>query len=282
MTNDGLSASGPVPAMVKIFAKVILSAGNGNDSDICSMYILLAAATPFEIQPAIDFLKGPGSISDAGSFSLPGSRHETDILITGVGSIATTWSLMRQIGRRKPDIIIQAGIAGCFTRKAPGEVVAIKEESLADLGVWEDRRFKTLFDLNLSPPDAPPFSNRLLVNPYKKLLALSGLEPVRAITVNEISTDKTRIEWIQQNTAPVVESMEGGGLHYVCLQEKIPFLQLRSVSNDIGERDKTKWDIRTAIANLNARLIDLFDKLAKEDPSSILKITAADNTALDQ
>jgi futalosine hydrolase len=76
--------------------------------------------------------------------------------------------------------------------------------------------------------------------------------------------------------------MEGGGLHYVCLQEKIPFLQLRSISNDIGERDKTKWDIRTAIANLNARLIDLFDKLAKEDPSSILKITAADNTALDQ
>lgn len=269
--------------MVKIFAKVILSAGNGNDSDICNMYILLAAATTFEIQPAIDFLtNSPSPTPGPESSPLPPPPPETDILITGVGSIATTYSLMRQIGRRKPDMIIQAGIAGCFTRRAPGEVVAIKEESLADLGVWEDHRFKTLFDLNLAPPDAPPFSNRLLINPYKQLLALSGLEAVRAITVNEISTDKARIEWIQQNTAPVVESMEGGGFHYVCLQEKIPFLQLRSVSNDIGVRDKTQWDIRTAIASLNTRLITLLDRLAKEEPSSIRAMLAADNTAIDQ
>ncbi|HEX9510479.1 MAG TPA: futalosine hydrolase [Puia sp.] len=264
--------------MIKIFAKVIHSAGNVNDSDICSMYILLAAATTFEIQPAIDFLPGPGE----GSFSVPGSRHEVGILITGVGSIATTHSLMRQIGRRKPDMIIQAGIAGCFTRRAPGDVVAIREESLADLGVWEDQRFKTLFDLNLAPGDSPPFSQGLLINPYKKLLALSGLEPVRAVTVNEISTDRARIEWIQQNTAPVVESMEGGGFHYVCLQENIPFLQLRSVSNDIGERDKTKWDIRAAIANLNTRLIDLLEKLAREDSSSIREIIESDNTVTHQ
>jgi len=218
------------------------------------MYILLVAATTFEIQPVIDRLN-----------NLPPPPHEIATLITGVGSIATTYTLMRQIGRKKPDIIIQAGIAGCFTHRAPGEVVAIKEESLADLGVWEDARFKTLFDLNLTPPDMPPFSNGLLINPYKELLALSGLEPVRAITVNEISTDNTRIEWIQQNTAPVVESMEGGGFHYVCLQENIPFLQLRSVSNDIGERDKTKWDIRAAITNLNTRLIDLLDNLVRLD-----------------
>jgi futalosine hydrolase len=222
------------------------------------MYILLAAATTFEIQSAIDFLKDRNIGSE-------GSRHETGILITGVGSIATTHALMRQIGRRRPDMIIQGGIAGCFTRRAPGEVVVIKEESLADMGVWEDGRFKTLFDLNLAGPDTPPFSKSLLINPYKDLLVLSGLEPVRAVTVNEISTSAARIEWIQQNTAPVVESMEGGGFHYVCLQENIPFLQIRSVSNDIGERDKTKWDIKAAITSLNSRLIDLFNKLDRQD-----------------
>jgi len=231
------------------------------------MYILLAAATTFEIQPAIDFLK-ERTIGSGGIPANPSSGntlHETGILITGVGSIATTHSLMRQIGRRRPDMIIQGGIAGCFTHRTPGEVVVIKEESLADMGVWEDGRFKTIFDLNLAGPDTPPFSKSLLINPYKNLLDLSGLEPVRAVTVNEISTNPARIEWIQQNTAPVVESMEGGGLHYVCLQENIPFLQLRSVSNDIGERDKKKWDIKTAITNLNIRLIDLFNKLDRQD-----------------
>jgi futalosine hydrolase len=35
--------------------------------------------------------------------------------------------------------------------------------------------------------------------------------------------------------------MEGAALHYTCLMEKIPFMQLRSISNYIAERDKSKW-----------------------------------------
>ena len=66
--------------------------------------------------------------------------------------------------------------------------------------------------------------------------------------------------------------MEGGALHYVCLQEKIAFLQLRSVSNDIGVRDKTKWDIRSAIRRLNEELIQLLQQLAEQD-NSILEPT---------
>jgi futalosine hydrolase len=224
--------------------------------DICSMHILLAAATTFEIQPAIDFLGEPSS---------PGSPHSTTPLITGVGSLATVYSLIRQIDRHRPDVIIQAGIAGCFTGRLPGEVFVVGEEVLADQGVWEDGRFKSIFDMKLADPDASPFSGGLLMNPYKELLNLPSLESVRGITVNEITTDPARIGWHQQNMAPVVESMEGGGLHYVCLREKIAFVQLRSVSNEIGVRDKTKWDIKKAIANLNQQLIALLKKLSEND-----------------
>jgi futalosine hydrolase len=234
--------------------------------DICSMHILLAAATTFEIQPTIDHLGKNGAQpgSDREEAAHPdASRVST--LITGVGSVATTWALMRQIDREKPDLIIQAGIAGCFTGRKPGEVVIVRDEILADLGVWEEQRFKTLFDLKLANPDTPPFSDGKLVNPYRGLLALSPLDPVTALTVNEITTDPSRINWYQQNTAAVVESMEGGGLHYVCLQEKIPFVQLRAISNDIGVRDKAKWDIRGAITNLNGQLIALLKKLGQAD-----------------
>lgn len=229
--------------------------------DICSMHILLIAATPFEIQPTIDYL---ATKSPAAGSAPAGNNREPDSvtpLITGVGALSTVWSLMRQIGSARPDLIIQAGIAGCFTGRKAGDVVVIREEILADLGVWEDQRFKTIFDLKLGNPDVLPFSGGRLINPYDQLLALTVLDPVTAITVNEITTSPTRIEWYQQNTAAVVESMEGGGLHYVCLQEKIPFVQLRSISNDIGVRDKTKWDIRGAIQNLNQQLISLFNKL---------------------
>ena len=224
--------------------------------DICTMFILLTAATTFEIQPAIDFLqKSPFD---------PG-RHEIHWLITGVGSLATSHSLMRQIGRRKPDLILQAGIAGCFVNGHLGEVVAIREDTPGDMGVWEEGAFKSLFELNLAGRNEPPFSNGLLPNPHTTLLTLSKLPQVRGISVNVITTEKSRIQWYQQNIAPFVESMEGASLHYTCLQENISFLQMRSISNDMGVRDKSKWDIKGAIVNLNQHLTRLLQSLALQE-----------------
>jgi futalosine hydrolase len=219
-------------------------------TDICGMYILLVAATTLEIQPTARFLQEAG-------FRL--GAHEAGILITGVGGLATTHSLMRSFAERRPDLVIQAGIAGAF--KAIGEVLTVKEEVL-DIGVWEDGRFKTLFDLGLAEKDALPFSEGMLVNPHRQWLDLAGFPQVRGYSVNEISTDRRRIDHLQQNVLSAVETMEGGALHYTCLQEQIPFLQLRSVSNLVGERDKTKWDIPTAVRQLNEALTGLLHKLA--------------------
>jgi futalosine hydrolase len=224
------------------------------------MHILLAAATTFEIQPTIDFLLNP----DSGPLT---PSHRCPVLITGIGGLATTWSLMRQIGRDRPDLIIQAGVAGCFTERQLGEVVLVDEEILADLGVWEDQQFKTLFDLRLADANTQPFSNGRLINPYRQLLTLRPLQTAKSITVNEITTRPDRIRWYQQNTDAVVESMEGGALHYVCLQENIAFLQLRSVSNAIGVRDKTKWNMPLAIDRLNEELIQLLQQLKTKDKS---------------
>ena len=55
--------------------------------------------------------------------------------------------------------------------------------------------------------------------------------------------------------------MEGAVLHYICLQEDIPFLQLRSISNYVGERDKTRWKIKEAVDNLNAELLNIISQL---------------------
>jgi futalosine hydrolase len=215
------------------------------------MYILLAAATSFEIQPTMA--------------QLP-AGHEVAPVLTGVGSIPTAWSLMHQIGRRRPECIVQAGIAGSFVPGLIGQVVAINEEAIGDLGVHEQGKFHSLFDLNLQDANTPPFSNRLLVSPHKNWLDSTGLRQVRAITVNEITTSPTRIEWYQQNIAPVVESMEGAALHYICLQEQIPFLQVRAVSNDVGQRDKSKWDFKSSIAALNKELTRI---LQQTTPASI-------------
>jgi len=227
---------------------------NGNDYDICSMYLLLAAATAAEIQPVIDFL-------EKRDFTI--QPHEVEVLITGVGAVATTYLLTHNINNHRPGLIIQAGIAGSFREYEPGKTVAIEGDTFGDMGAWENNQFKNIFDLKLADDNQAPFINRFLINPYQKLLLLSGLEQVRAITANEISTERKRIEWYKQNLSPAVESMEGAALHYVCLQENIPFLQIRSVSNAIGERDKTKWNLQEAIIRLNENLILLLTELSQ-------------------
>jgi futalosine hydrolase len=81
------------------------------------------------------------------------------------------------------------------------------------------------------------------------------MKKVKAATINKVSDNELqKQQWINKY-AVQIESMEGAALHYVCLQEKIPFLQIRSVSNWVGERDRTKWKMKEALENLSTELI---------------------------
>ena len=84
---------------------------------------------------------------------------------------------------------------------------------------------------------------------------------VKGISVNEITTSKQKVDFYRKAFNPVVESMEGAALHYICLMEKVTFLQIRSISNYIGERNKTKWNMKESIVNLNNELLRLLHLL---------------------
>ena len=159
---------------------------------------------------------------------------------------------------KRPDLIIQAGIAGCFDTSIPlGTVVVVKKEIIADQAVIQGKEWKTLFDLELLPVNQHPYTNRWLIN-KSDILRKIKLKKVTAISINEISTSPQKINWYKELFEPVTESMEGAALHYVALMENIPFLQIRSISNEIGERDKTKWKFTEAINSLNKQLIFLY------------------------
>jgi futalosine hydrolase len=215
------------------------------------MHFLICAATNHEIEPTLQFLKKQPA----------GKNHLIRILITGVGSIATTYQLLKSVQEKKPDYIIQVGIAGAFAKESePGKVFLVFEEILGDLGVEEQGKWNDVFDLKLAE-SVYPFTEKKLINPYCEDWKKYGLPFVRSLSVNEINTNEQRIRLLQEKYLPVIESMEGAAFHYVCLQEKIPFMQMRAVSNFIGERDKTGWKMEDAIANLNTELIRILQLL---------------------
>ena len=210
------------------------------------MNILLIVATAKEIAPFLEHYRS----------RIKKEFLDIDVLITGIGLTSTTYHLTKQLQLKKPGMVIQAGVAGCFDKQTPlGTVVKIKQDAIADESVVELKKLKTLFDLQLLQTSQSPFINGWLENPGNVLFKKTKLKMVKGISVNQITTSKQMITFYKSRFNPVIESMEGAALHYVCLMENIPFLQLRSISNYIGERNKKNWNMNESIMNLNDVLI---------------------------
>ena len=211
--------------------------------EICNMQILLIAATEQEIQPFI------------------ATNAETDVLISGVGIPSTMYHLQKRMQQIDYDLIIQAGIAGTYNKDIkPGQTVLVKEDSFGDLGMEEKENFTPIFESALVDKNEFPFTNGWLVN-TNKIFETSSLRSVKAITINKVSDSELQKQQLIKQFNADIESMEGAALHYVCLQENISFIQIRSISNYVGERDKTKWKMKEAIDNLNAELSKLITQL---------------------
>lgn len=217
------------------------------------MICLLVAATIKEISPFLEYYRDTNN-------QLSGEL-EVDILISGIGLTSSAYSITKQLQIRKPDIVVQAGIAGCFDKNFPlGSVVAIRQDAIGDQAVIERGNLKTLFDLKLVKQNQFPFSKGWLINKSEVLKKIK-LKKVKGISVNEITSSKQKIKLYKDVFEPIVETMEGAALHYVCLMEKIPFLQMRGISNYAGERNKKKWDMNNSINNLNKELIRIMKSI---------------------
>mgnify|MGYP001168708509 CR=1 FL=1 len=208
------------------------------------MQILLVAATENEIAPFL------------------AQKPSADYLVTGVGCPVTIYQLSKRLHHLDYDLVIQAGIAGSFSHALPlGEVVLVKRDCFADLGVIEKNGLYSVFDKGFADENHFPFTNGWLGNDNPVLNNIF-LQHVDAVTVNTVTDDAKQISRMVSKYNPQIESMEGAALHFVCLQENVPFLQLRSVSNFVGERNKANWKLKESIEGLNETLIQVVNELA--------------------
>ena len=160
------------------------------------MNCLFVAATTTEIKPLIDFCR---------KHKFP-SNLEIDFLITGVGILQTTYSLTHLFANKKPDLVIQAGVAGCFDKKQElTKSWIIKEDTVADSGVEANNNFQNVFDMKLVKQNQFPFIKGKLINPHLGSINLQKLPFAKAITVNEISSSKIRIKIYQDKYNPLLE-----------------------------------------------------------------------------
>ncbi|RYY51431.1 MAG: futalosine hydrolase [Chitinophagaceae bacterium] len=220
------------------------------------MNILLVAATEGEICPLLQHLQHDWRM--AGGRLYQRGDHRLQVLITGVGMVATAYSLGKELSRRRYDLALQAGIAGSFDKGIPlGEVVFVASEQFGDLGAEDHDRHLDIFEMGLLQPDAAPFVKGRLDTPLTERHRNIRLRQVSGLTVNMVSGNERTIARLAERYSCQIESMEGAAFHYVCLSEDVPaFAQIRSISNYVTPRDRASWKMREAVTALNDWLID--------------------------
>jgi len=220
-----------------------------------SLKILLVTATSAEAE-ALKKIPEIRLMQD--SFSFGG--HEIKLLVSGVGSISTAWSMAKWLSvNPKPDLAVNAGIAGSYREEILiGEVVIPVSDCFADTGIEDGNDFITLSEAGMESPDKFPFTGEIILAGNKYITkAVSHLKPVKAITVNTVTGSAATIEKLKRKFNPDIETMEGGTFFYICTGEKIPFLAIRAISNKVEPRDKSKWDIPLAVSNLSEKLKEI-------------------------
>lgn len=186
--------------------------------------------------------------------------HRFEILVTGVGGIATAHALTKQLHQARYDLVIQAGLGGSFdTRIALGAVVYVATEMYGDLGAEDHDKRLDVFEMGLADPNTFPYVNGRLPAPV--LPYFDGMQKVSGLTVNLVSGSEKTIAHLSTRYHCQVESMEGAAFHYVCLQEGVPFGQVRAISNYVTPRDKSTWKMKEAVLALNALLVEMVEGL---------------------
>ncbi|MCR9160172.1 MAG: futalosine hydrolase [Nannocystaceae bacterium] len=168
----------------------------------------------------------------------------------GVGKIEASLALTRRLCAGLPEVVVNFGVAGCFpgTGLEVGDVCLVSQESLADEGVVTEDGFEDLVALKLAAR-ATWRADEAWTRRVSSVL--QGVPSVRGTTVSTVSGTDALASAYAKRVRPAVESMEGAAVARVCEAFDVPWVQVRSISNRVGERREGGWDIRLAKARLH-------------------------------
>jgi futalosine hydrolase len=224
------------------------------------MRVLVAAATAAEVAP---FSAAVGIDPTSAERPCRGQLgpHEVNLLVTGVGMVATAFWCGTAFARASYDLALNLGLCGAFDRRlALGSVVHVVSERISELGAEDGDAFLTLHDLGLVRPDEQPFRDGAVINHSPPAIAaLQRLATVNGITVNTVHGRDESIADAARRFAPQVESMEGAAFMYACAMAAVPYAQVRAVSNVVERRNRAAWQIGPAVAALSAAAIEILE-----------------------
>jgi len=173
------------------------------------------------------------------------------MLACGIGPVEAAAETARMLALGRFASVINAGIAGAFRGRAKiGDAFIVREEFLAGLGLENGG------PLNL-PEDAELVAE---AGASQELLARCEALPYRfgrGVTVGSVTTTRATADRLARTYGADVESMEGFAVLRAAALAGVPALEVRGISNYVGDRAHSEWDFRAGTKALQAALGDV-------------------------
>lgn len=196
-------------------------------------------------------------------------KAQVEFRLTGIGAVQACHCVTREVVAAAAvgepyNLVVNLGIAGSYDLEAfpIGSAAVISREHFADLGFGSEEGFSDLFQYGILEKDCFPYTKGALA---RQLLPYPHIEKVlekygagAGATVQCVTGTQARCNEIVAMYNPQIESMEGAGVYYAALMEKVPFFELRTVSNAVGERDTSKWESKAALDTLEECCREIF------------------------
>jgi futalosine hydrolase len=167
-----------------------------------------------------------------------GPRDGVEVLACGVGPVEAAATVARTLAAGTYAAVINAGIGGAFRGGAAvGDAVLVTSERLADLGLEGGGELRLPDGATLVgevPADAGLMA-RTADLPYPA---------TRGLTVAQVTTTDATATRLQHAYAAGVESMEGFAVLRAAQLAGVPALEVRGISNYVGDRLRAEWDFR--------------------------------------
>jgi futalosine hydrolase len=228
--------------------------------------VLILCATRLEMGAFLERHRAEPMGGTPGNLDLLSSPDQAwDLVISGPGVFNAAFALTACLERFRPAFILHTGIAGVFdgTGLGLGDAAVAVTDTYIHAGVDTTTLTGPIrpsmlldplpFDLipghGLSRQGIYELTPDLAVSCSQVLARHLGRRVIQGpfITVSSITGSFEKASVLSEAFSPVMESMEGAAAVHVAALYRVPMVQIRAGSNRVGERDKARWDLETAV-----------------------------------
>jgi futalosine hydrolase len=172
-----------------------------------------------------------------------------DVVVSGIGPAAAAAATATALALGSYDACLSVGICGAFRGTAGiGDAVVSTHLVAGDLGADAPAGFLGLGALGWDEEEVEV--DPVLLAALLKRVAEPVTGPV--LTVSTVTGTRARADELAARHGAVAEAMEGWGVWEAARRHGLPVAEVRTVSNLIGDRDPSAWDIAGAFAALGS------------------------------